>query len=130
MCKLQRISNMAVVALLLGVAAASAGELPQYEVGGLSISPHQISVLGLGGIQEQSPTPTLTLNGMPAFLHTRSRCFSLESNGKLHTNSTKTAPQTEGACPRAGGRKSRAAVPGKTAARFRGTCRIVITLEA
>src|SRR6516164_3785543 len=69
MCKLQRISNMAVVALLLGVAAASAGELPQYEVGGLSISPHQISVLGLGGIQEQSPTPTLTLNGMPASPH-------------------------------------------------------------
>ena len=55
--------------LLLGVGDASAGELPQYEVAGLSISPHQISVLGLGGIQEQSPTPTLTLNGMPASPH-------------------------------------------------------------
>jgi hypothetical protein len=69
MSKLQRISIMAVTALLLGVAGASAGELPQYEVAGLSISPHQISVLGLGGIQEQSPTPTLTLNGMPASPH-------------------------------------------------------------
>jgi len=69
MSKLQRISNMAVVALLLGVAGASAGELPQYEVGGLSISPHQISVLGLGGIRERSPNPTLTLNGMPASPH-------------------------------------------------------------
>jgi hypothetical protein len=69
MSKLQRISIMAVTALLLGVAAASAGELPQYEVAGLSISRHQISVLGLGGIQEQSPTPTLTLNGMPASPH-------------------------------------------------------------
>ena len=69
MCNLQRISNVAVVALLLGVAGASAGELPRYEVGGLSISPHQISVLGLGGIREQSPTPTLTLKGMPASPH-------------------------------------------------------------
>ena len=69
MSKLQRISNMAVVALLLGAAGASAGELPQYEVGGLSISPHQISVLGLGGIRERSPNPTLTLNGMPASPH-------------------------------------------------------------
>jgi hypothetical protein len=69
MCKLQRIWNMAVVALLLGVAGVFAGELPQYEVGGLSVSPHQISVLGLGGIQQQSPTPTLTLNGMPASPH-------------------------------------------------------------
>ena len=60
---------MIVTALLLGVAAASAGELPQYEVGGLPISPHQISVLGLGGIKEQSPTPRLTLNGMPASPH-------------------------------------------------------------
>jgi hypothetical protein len=69
MCKLQRISNMAAVALLLGVAGASAGELPQYEVRGLSISPHQISVLGGGGIQEQLPAPTLILNGMPASPH-------------------------------------------------------------
>ena len=69
MSKLQRISIMAVTAPLLGVAGASAGELPQYEVAGLSISPHQISVLGLCGIQEQSPTPTLTLNGMPASPH-------------------------------------------------------------
>ena len=69
MSRLQRISIMAVTALLLGVAGAFAGELPQYEVAGLSISPHQISVLGLGGIQEQSPTPTLTLNGMPASPH-------------------------------------------------------------
>ena len=60
---------MAVVALLLGVAGASGGELPQYEVGGLSVSPHQISVLGLGEAQEQPPTPTHTLNGMPASPH-------------------------------------------------------------
>ena len=69
MSKLQRISIVAVSVLLLGVADASAGELPQYEVEGLSISPHQISILGLGGIQERSPTAKLMLNGMPASPH-------------------------------------------------------------
>jgi hypothetical protein len=69
MSKLRRTSFTAVMLLLLGVAGASAGELPQYGVAGLPISPHQISILGLGGIQEQSPTPTLTLNGMPASPH-------------------------------------------------------------
>jgi hypothetical protein len=69
MCKLRRTSITAVALLLLGATAASAGELPQYEVSGLPISPHQISVLGLGGIKEQSTVPTLTLNGMPASPH-------------------------------------------------------------
>ena len=46
----------------------SGGELPQYEVAGFPISPHQISVLGSGDVQ-QSFSPTLTLNGMPASPH-------------------------------------------------------------
>jgi hypothetical protein len=66
---LRRTSITAVTLLLLRVASASAGQLPQYEVAGLPISPHQISVLGSGGIQEQSRTPTLMLNGMPASPH-------------------------------------------------------------
>jgi len=49
-------------------AVDSGGELPQYEVAGLPISPHQISVLGSGDVQEQSPSPSLTL-GMPASPH-------------------------------------------------------------
>jgi hypothetical protein len=53
---------------LLG-AVDSGGELPQYEVAGFPISPHQISVLGSGDVQEQSLSPTLTLNGMPASPH-------------------------------------------------------------
>jgi hypothetical protein len=69
MSKLRRTSITAVTLLLLGATAASAGELPQYEVAGLPITPHQISVLGLSGTGEQSPTPTLTLNGMPASPH-------------------------------------------------------------
>ena len=50
-------------------AVDSGGELPQYEVAGFPISPHQISVLGSGDVQEQSSSPTLTLDGMPASPH-------------------------------------------------------------
>jgi len=50
-------------------AVGPGGELPQYEVAGFPISPHQISVLGSGEVQEQSLSPTLTLNGMPASPH-------------------------------------------------------------
>jgi hypothetical protein len=66
---LQRISIPAVTALVLGTLGASAGELPQYEVAGFPISPLQTSILGSSDVQEQSPTPTLTLNGMPASPH-------------------------------------------------------------
>jgi hypothetical protein len=69
MCTLQRISITAVAALVLGAVGASAGELPQYEFASFPISPVQITVLGLDGVQEQAPTPTLTLNEMPASPH-------------------------------------------------------------
>ena len=69
MSTLHQISITAVTALVLGTMGASAGELPQYEVAGFPISPHQVSVRGSSGVQEQSPTPTLTLNGMPASPH-------------------------------------------------------------
>jgi hypothetical protein len=69
MSNVRRASIATVTFLLLGVAAASAAELPQYEVAGLPISPHQIAVLGLGRITERLPTATLTLNGMPASPH-------------------------------------------------------------
>jgi hypothetical protein len=69
MSTLQRISITALTAVVLGTVGASAGELPQYEVTGFPISPLQMSVLKSGDIQEQSPTPMLTLNGMPAPLH-------------------------------------------------------------
>ena len=50
--KLQKISIVAGTVLGLGAVAASAGGLPQYEAAGFPISPHQITVLGLGDIQE------------------------------------------------------------------------------
>jgi hypothetical protein len=54
---------------VLKAAAASGEELPQYEVMGFPISAHQMSVLQSGGIEEQSLTPMLTLQGMPASPH-------------------------------------------------------------
>jgi hypothetical protein len=67
MTKLQKLSITAVTLLLLGVAGASAGKLPQYEIAGLPISQHQLTVLGFGGVKERLPAPTL--NGMPASPH-------------------------------------------------------------
>jgi len=61
------LSALGIVAMLTGPAFAQ--QLPQYEVAGLPISPLQISVLGSGRIQEQSSSPTLTLDGMPASPH-------------------------------------------------------------
>jgi hypothetical protein len=69
MSTLQRISITALTAVVLGTVGASARELPRYEVTGFPISPLQMSVLKSGDIQEQSPTPMLTLNGMPASPH-------------------------------------------------------------
>ena len=66
---LQRISITAVAALVIGAVDTSAKELPQYEFAGFPISPVQITALGLDSVQEQAPTPTLTLNGMPASPH-------------------------------------------------------------
>jgi len=64
MSVVQRISIRALAALALGAAGASAGELPRYEVRGFPISPLQMSALRSGGIQEESPTPEVTLLGM------------------------------------------------------------------
>ena len=69
MSTLQRISIATAAAFVLSAADASATGLPQYEFAGFPISPFQITVLGLGGIQEGSAGPTLTLNGMPASPH-------------------------------------------------------------
>ena len=54
---------------VLKAAAAAGGELPQYEVMDFPISAHQMSVLKSRGIEEQSLTPMLTLQGMPASPH-------------------------------------------------------------
>jgi hypothetical protein len=69
MFTIRRTSIPALAVLVFGASGAYAGELPQYEVQGFPISPVQFSLLGSGGVQEQSPTPNLTMHGMPASLH-------------------------------------------------------------
>jgi hypothetical protein len=53
--------------LMLGMAGATAGELPRYDMAGFPITPHQMSVLGQSGdVSEQPTAPTLLFDGMPA----------------------------------------------------------------
>ncbi len=54
--------------ILSGVDKVSA-EPPGYDLMGFPITPHQASIVGSHGIQEQSSAPTLTLEGMPASPH-------------------------------------------------------------
>jgi hypothetical protein len=54
-------------AVMLGRASATAVELPSYEV--FPITPHQFSVVGSAHVEEQSPSPSLMMAGMPASPH-------------------------------------------------------------
>ena len=49
--------------------ASAATKLPSYELTGFPISRHQFSLLGSANIKEQSPSPSLTMAGMPASPH-------------------------------------------------------------
>lgn len=56
--------------LMLGMARASAGQLPSYDFAGFPITPHQMSVLGQSGhVQEHPAAPMLLRDGMPASPH-------------------------------------------------------------
>jgi hypothetical protein len=60
----------AAVILLLGMAGATAGELPSYDVAGFPVTPHQMSVLGQSGDTQELPAvPTLLREGLPASPH-------------------------------------------------------------
>jgi hypothetical protein len=63
------LSIAAVMAVSLGGAVGRAAELPSYELMGIPIPPHQISVLGSAKVKEQLPGPSLTVVGMPASPH-------------------------------------------------------------
>jgi hypothetical protein len=64
-----RLSIAAVAALMTGGIAATAAELPTYEVMGFPITPHQLAALGPADAQERAPAATLMLGGMPASPH-------------------------------------------------------------
>jgi hypothetical protein len=48
---------------------ARAAALPSYEVMGFPITLHQISVVESAHVEEQSPSPSLMMAGMPASPH-------------------------------------------------------------
>jgi hypothetical protein len=54
------------VALALLSGAATAAELPSYEVTSIPATPHQLTVVGASAAQEQAPVADLTRAGMPA----------------------------------------------------------------
>ena len=64
-----RLSIAAVAALMTSGIAATAAELPIYEVMGFPITPHQLVTLGPANAEEQVPAAALTLGGMPASPH-------------------------------------------------------------
>jgi len=64
-----RLSIAATAGLLLGGAGAVAEELPTYEVMGFPLTPHQLLAVNSADVKERSPTPALTLAGMPASPH-------------------------------------------------------------
>ncbi|MDE1935031.1 MAG: hypothetical protein KGI34_13615 [Bradyrhizobium sp.] len=48
---------------------ATAADLPTFGVSSFPATPLQVSVMGSAGIQEQTATPVLARNGMPASPH-------------------------------------------------------------
>ena len=67
MSKLFSIIGATVV--VLGGINAKADERAAFERFGFAITQTQVAVLGSAGVRERSPTPTLTLYGMPASPH-------------------------------------------------------------
>ena len=57
--------SLALTAVLLS-SAATAAELPTFEIIGFPLTQHQLTVLNTGIVQERPPAPGLTLASMPA----------------------------------------------------------------
>lgn len=64
-----RLSIAAAAALMMGGVGATAAELPNYEVMGFPVTPHQFVALGPADARQGLPAFTLTKAGMPASPH-------------------------------------------------------------
>src|SRR5262249_56048971 len=64
-----RLAIVTTAALISAGTCVAAGELPTYEIMGFPVTQHQVMVLGSSHIEERTPTPALTLAGMPASPH-------------------------------------------------------------
>jgi hypothetical protein len=56
-------------AVMRDSASAAAAQLPSYAVMGFPITPHQFSVVGSAHVEEQPPSSSLMMAGMPASPH-------------------------------------------------------------
>jgi hypothetical protein len=63
---MKHLVSIAAFTTALNVAGAAAMDLPNYELMGFPITSHQVATMGSANVQERSPLPMLTLNGMPA----------------------------------------------------------------
>jgi hypothetical protein len=84
---------VAAIASLFGLAAATAAELPTFELTGFPITQHQVAVMGAANVQEQSPSPSLMQNGMPASPH---QVAVLTPRKEMIAKETSTEPTTVG----------------------------------
>src|SRR6266436_3084621 len=96
-----RLSIATAAALVLGGVGATAAELPNYEVMGFPITPHQLVVLGPANAQQGLPASTLTVAGMPASPHQiavlmpRQRVINeqiVSTGGRAMTGSARLSP--------------------------------------
>jgi hypothetical protein len=62
-------STVVAGAILLSGSTALAAELPTYEIMGFPLTQHQLVAVNSANVQERSPSPILTLGGMPASPH-------------------------------------------------------------
>ena len=61
-----RVSLALTAVLLSSAVAATAAELPTFEIIGLLLTQQQLAVLNTGIVQERPPAPNLMLASMPA----------------------------------------------------------------
>src|SRR5450432_3610303 len=66
---LNRRSITVAAILIMGGVGTAAAEQPTYAVTGLSITPHQLAVLGPSQVERGMPGATVTVAGMPASPH-------------------------------------------------------------
>jgi hypothetical protein len=88
-----RLSIAAAATVMMGGVAATAAELPSYEVMGFSITPHQLVVLGPANAQQELPAFTPTMAGMPASPH---QIAVLTPRASVTANTAAAKPATVG----------------------------------
>lgn len=94
---MKRLSFIACIALVALSGAASAAELPSYEVAGMPISAHQVAAIGAANVEEQSAVASLSSGGMPA---SPAQLMVLSSRHRIIEQAAMVTPATVGVSAR------------------------------